>query len=134
MLTGVDYRTSQNKTMENQPNQTSRRVVRQVALNQPPIKITPEGGYHRDWNVTKKSHILFFQSLVEKNQIRKDLADQNVKSIVEAWEAQESVPQIKDSKWVVARQLSAFSKSINNPLSADSFVKRYQFWSHLHVQ
>ena len=116
--------------MENQQT-TSRRVVRQTALNQPPIKLKPEGGYY-NWDIKASSGLAHYRAMQLKNQARKDLADQRVKFIVAAWEAQESIPQVKDSKWGVARQLSAFSKAINNPLSADSFVKRYQFWCHLH--
>lgn len=116
--------------MENQ--QQTRRVVRQTALNQPPIKLKPEGGYY-NWDIKARSGLAHYRAMQLKNQARKDLADQKVKVIVEAWEAQESaVPQIVGSKWEVTRQLSAFSKSINNPLSADSLVKRYHFWKHLH--
>lgn len=113
-------------------NQQTRRVIRQAALNQPPIKIAPEGGYHRDWKVTKKSHVSDLRSMAEKNQARKDLADQKVKAIVEAWEKQMSIPQVKGGKWALAKQLSEFAKSIDRPLSADSLVKRYHLWSHLH--
>lgn len=114
--------------MENQ----TRRVIRQATLNQPPIKVAPEGGYHRDWKVTKKSHYSDLQNMAEKNQARKAQADQNVNVIVEAWEKQMSIPQVNGSKWALAKQLSEFAKSVDRPLSAHSFVKRYHLWRHLH--
>lgn len=113
-------------------NQIRRRVVRQTALNQPPIKLAPEGGYHRGWKVTRPSHISDLQSMAEKNQAKKDLADQKVEAIVKAWEAQEFAPQLINSKWGAARQLADFSRSIDKYLSPNSLAKRYRLWSHLH--
>jgi hypothetical protein len=117
--------------MENQPT-SSRRVVRQAALNQPPIKIVPEGGYHRDWKVTKKSHASALRVMAEKNQARKDLADQKVMVIVQAWEAQPSLPPRVKGKFAFGCILSDFSKTVGLGLSYTSLEKRHKMWCHLH--
>jgi hypothetical protein len=107
-------------------------IRRQVALNQPLIKATPEGGYHRDWRVTASSGLANYKSMQEKNTRRKEAAEQKVCQIVEAWEAQDSMPPRIKGKTKFGEALSDFSKEIGMDLSYTALAKRYSLWKHLH--
>ncbi len=107
-------------------------IRRQTALNQPPVRVTPEGGYHRDWRVTASSGLSHYKSMQEKNNKRKEAADIKVKSIVEAWEAQDPMPPRIKGKKKFGEALSAFSKKVKLGLSYTSLDKRYSLWKHLH--
>jgi len=112
--------------------QNQRRIVRQTALNQPPLKVTPEGGYHRDYKVTAVSGLSDYKSMQAKNQARIEAADQKVMDIVQAWEAQSPLPTRVKGKFAFGVVLSDFSKTIGLGLSYTSLEKRHKMWSHLH--
>jgi hypothetical protein len=107
-------------------------IRRQTALNQPPVRVTPEGGYHRGWRVTASSGLANYKSMQEKNARRKELAEQKVCQIVEVWEAQDPMPPRIKGKKKFGNVLSDFSKKVGLGLSYTSLDKRYSLWKHLH--